>query len=139
MSAKPESFIEGAAQVISYYDTWPTFHDADYVSIHVDMDGATVSINFRLYDWDEVADRANRPHIALCWRAVEDLELSGIQGLGQNAIGQMRLTQVDGGITTLIESTGDGTTMSFRAGRVEVTHFDPHEEWDYEASNTAPD
>ena len=29
--------------------------------------------------------------------------------------------------------------MEFSAGRVEVTHFEPHEEWDHEKSNTAPD
>lgn len=139
MSAKPEEFIGGAAQVVEYYGAWPMFHDADYVAIHIDMNGPTVSVDFRLYDWDDVADRANRPRIALRWYAVEDLKLSGLQELGQNAVGQMQITQIDGSITTLIQSTGEGTMMEFRAGCVEVTHFDSHEEWDHEKSNTAPD
>ena len=139
MSECQADFIEGAAQVIGYYGAWPAFHDADYVAIHIDMSGPTVSISFRLYNWDDVANRANRPHIALRWHAVEDLKLSGIQELGQNAVGQMQMIRVDGGITTLIQSTGSGTTMEFRAARVEVTHFAPHEEWDHEKSNTAPD
>ena len=139
MSVKPADFVESAARVLGYYGTWPTFHDADYVAIHIDMSGPTVSINFRLYDWDDVADRANRPHIALRWHTVEGLKLSGIQELGQNAIGQMRLTQSDGEILTSIQTAGGGTMMEFSAGRVEVTHFEPHEEWDHEKSNTAPD
>jgi len=139
VSAKPIDFIERAAQVVEYYGGWPTFHDADYIAIHIDMDGPTVSINFRLYDWDEAANKANRPSLVLLWREVQDLSLSGVQELGQNAIGQMQITQVGGGITTLIQATGDGTTAEFRAKCVEVTHFDPHEEWDYETSNTTPD
>ncbi len=139
MSAQHEDFIEGAAQVVDYYGSWPTFHDADYVAIHIDMNGPTVSINFRLYDWNEAANRANRPNIVLLWREVQALNLSGIQELGSNAVGQLLITQTDDGITTLIQSTGDGTTAEFRAESVEVTHFDPHEEWDYEKSNTASD
>ena len=138
MSAKPADFIGNVAQVVDHYGEWPTFHDADYVAINIEMNGPTISINFRLYDWDEAADRANRPNIVLLWREVAGLNLSGIQELGQNAIGHMQIAQIDDGITTLIQSTGDGTTAGFRAKSVEVTHFDPHEEWDYEASNTAP-
>ncbi len=139
MSVTPADFIGGTAQVTEYYGCWPTFHDADYVAIHIDMNGPTVSIEFRLYDWDESADKANRPKIILLWHDLQDLNLSGIQELGQNAIGKMQITQVDGVITTLIQAGWDGTTAEFRAACVEVIHFDPHEEWDYEASNTAPD
>ena len=139
MSAKPIDFIERAAQVVEYYGGWPAFHDADYIAIHIDMDGPTVRIDFRLYDWDESADKANRPKIILLWHDVQDLKLSGIQELGQNAIGQMHIGQADGDITTLIQGIGDGTTAEFRAKRVEVTHFDPHEEWDYETRNTTSD
>ncbi len=139
VSEDPGDFIQGAAQVVEYYGIWPTFHDADYVAIHIDMNGPTVSINFRLYDWDEAADGANRPNIVLLWREVEELNLSGIQELGQNAIGRMEITQMDDGIMTLIQPTWDGTTAGFRAKSVEVTHFDPHKEWDYETRNTASD
>lgn len=139
MSAEPCDFIEGAAQVVDHYGDWPTFHDADYVAIHIDMNGPTVSISFRLYDWDEAANRANRPSIVLLWRGVQEFSLLGVQVLGQNAIGQMQIAHTDDGITTLIQPTGDGTSVNFRAGSVEVTHFDPHEEWDYETSNTASD
>ena len=103
------------------------------------MDGPTVSIKFRLYDWDNAMGKANRPNIVLRWRGVEHINLSGIQELGQNAIGQVQITQANDGVATLIQPTGEGTTTVLRAERVEVTHFDPHEEWDYEASNTTPD
>jgi len=135
----PSEFIEGAAQVTQYYGDWPTFHDADYVTIHLEMNGPTISISFRLYDWDEAAQRANRPSIILLWSNVQDLNLAGIEELGQNAVAQMQIAQDQEGITTLIYPTGSGTDMSFRAERVEVTHFDPHEEWDYETRNTAVD
>ena len=136
---KPENFIRGAAQVVEYYGAWPTFHDADYVTILIEMDGPNISIRFRLYDWDDAAQKANRPNISLCWHEVEDLSLKGIQELGQNAIGQMQITKDGDGINTLIQTTWDGTNASFRAKSVEVTHFDPHEEWDYETRNTAFD
>ena len=135
----PEDFIRGAAQVVSYYSFWPSFHDADYVGIHIDMNGPAIQIDFRLYDWDDATKIANRPNIKLFWHSVEDLTLMGIQEMGQNAIGDMQISISDSGITTLIQSTGNGTNISFHAESVEVIHFDPHEEWDYETSNTAVD
>jgi hypothetical protein len=134
-----QHLIKHSAQVMEHYGYWPTFHDADYVAIHLEMDGPTVSISFRLYDWDDAVQRANRPSIILLWSNVQNLSLSGIEELGQNAVARMQIAQGQEGIITLIESTGSGTTMNFRAERVEVTHFDPHEEWDYEARNTASD
>lgn len=139
MSAKSTDLIEGAARVVDYYSHWPTFHDADYVTIHIDMNGPAVSISFRLYDWNEAANKADRPSIVLLWREVEKLNLSGIQELGQNAIGHLEITRTNGGVTTLIQSAWNGTTVGFQAKSVEVTHFAPHEEWDYETSNTASD
>ena len=139
MNNNPAESIKDAAQVVEYYGYWPTFHDADYVAVHIDMDGPAVRINFRLYDRDDAAQRANRPSIILLWRNVQGLSLSRIEELGQNAIGQMQIAQDQESIVTLIEPSGSGTTMSFRAKRVEVAHFDPHEEWNYETRNTALD
>ncbi len=136
---KLEGFIKGAAQVIDYYGFWPSFHDADYVAIHMDMNGPAIQIDFRLYDWDDAAKIANRPSIKLLWHSVEELTLTGIQEMGQNAIGEMQISKSDSIITTVIQPTGDGTNISFRAESVEVILFDPHEEWDYEKSNTAFD
>ncbi len=139
MTTSPADFIEGAEQVVEHYGAWPTFHDADYVTVKIEMDGPTVSINFRLYDWDDVAQKANRPSISLCWHEVEGLSLVGIQELGQNAVMQMEITGDGNGIDTLIQTTWDGTNASFHAKYVEVTHFNPHEEWDYETRNAAVD
>jgi hypothetical protein len=129
-------FIDGSTQVMDYYGSWPSFHDADFVSIAIEMGGPTIRINFRFYDWDDLLKKANRPNITLLWHEVEDLTLAGIEELGQNAIGEMELTEEAGSISTLIQSTGAGTTMQFRASRVAVTHFDPQEKWDYEADST---
>ena len=103
------------------------------------MVGPTVLINFRLYDWDEAAQKAERPSLSPLWREVEELHLSGIEELGNNAIGEMQLNLEDDGMTAFIQSTGNGTTAQFRAASVEVTHFDPHEEWDYETRHPAFD
>lgn len=135
----PKDLIEGAAQVVSHYSFWPSFHDADYVAIHIDMNGPAIQIDFRLYDWDDTTKVANRPSIKLLWHNAEDLILTGIQEMGQNAIGEMQISRSDSGITTLIQTTWDGTNISFHAESVEVIHFDPHEEWDYETSNTTSD
>jgi hypothetical protein len=81
MNEDAQAFIKGASPVIDHYGTWPTFHDADYVNIQIDMDGPTVFINFRLYDWDEAADKAKRPNISLLWHGVEGLRLVGIEEL----------------------------------------------------------
>ncbi len=139
MTDGSESFIKGAAQVVSYYGSWPSFHDADYVAIRIDMNGPAIQIDLRLYDWDDATHIANRPSIKLLWYSVEDLTLMGIQEMGQNAIGEMQISSSEDGITTVIQSTGDGTDISFRAESVQVIHFDPTEEWDYETSNTASD
>ncbi len=135
----PEDYIEGAAQVVSHYSFWPSFHDADYVAIHINMNGPTIQIDFRLYDWDNAAQIANRPSVKLLWHNVEELTLTGIEEMGQNAIGDMQISSSASGITTLIQSTGNGTNINFHAASVEVIHFDPHEEWDYEKSNAAFD
>lgn len=136
---KPEGFIEGVAPVVDYYGYWPSFHDADYVAIHIDMNGPSIQIDFRLYDWNDATKIANRPTIKLLWHSVEDLTLTGIQEMGQNAIGEMQISKSDSVITTLIQTTWDGTNISFHAESVEVIHFAPNEEWDYETSNTASD
>ena len=138
MTEDTHDFIKGATRLIAHYGTWPSFHDADYVTIHVDMDGPTLLINFRLYDWDDTAQKAERPNVSLLWHGVEDLTPSGIEELGQNAIGGMQIEQVGDMVTTLIESTGAGTRVELRATSVEVTRFDPHELWDYE-TRTSPE
>ena len=100
---------------MEYYGGWPTFHDADYVAIHIDMDGPTISISLRLYDWDEAAQKASRPSITLKWSGVQGLDLVGIEELGQNAVGRMKIIEDRGGILTIIESTDNGTSARFRA------------------------
>ncbi len=95
MTAKYGDFIKGGSQVFDYYGNWPTFHDADYVSITIDMHGPTISINFRLYDWNDLLQEASRPNITLVWHEIKNLNLSGIQELGQNAIGQMKIDQTN--------------------------------------------
>lgn len=67
----PKDFVDGAAQVMDYYGFWPSFHDADYVAIYLDMNGPAIQIDFRLYDWDDATKIANRPSIKLLWHSVE--------------------------------------------------------------------
>ncbi len=133
------NFIKGTAQVIMHFGGWPTFHNADYLLIYLDMDGPTVSIDFRLYNTSKTTGIAYSPSISLVWHEVQEFNLSGVRALGQNSVKQMHFTKTDEGITTTIEPAGDGTTVTLRAKSVEVTNFDPIEEWDYEKSNTASD
>ena len=128
--------IRGATEVIAHYGHWPSFHDADLIKIDIDMRGPTVTIEFRLYDWNQAIGRSKRPRLVMVWQQVDRINFSGIDEIGQNAISSLRLSQVcvEGHmwIDTRLLSTGTGTDAQIRATSVQITCFDLDEYWEHE-------
>lgn len=96
--------IEGAASVVEWFGYWPTFHDAEVLSILLDRWGVS---KVKIHVWErtrEVDDRGyymSRKHAfvtfeleELCWEDEAAMELHGFNH--QNVLGSLQVEAVDG-------------------------------------------
>ena len=116
--------IPGIERVIDWFGLWPTFHDSEILSLHLNRDGEST---LRLSTWrasnDVAADgRFARTHEAIVvftFSDIRSVEINGEDVNRQNVISGLSLTERDG--VYHVDLGGSyGLAGQIVAGRVEV-------------------
>ena len=139
MSAEPEDFIEGAAQVVGYYGYWATFHDAEVVSLLIEPENGTITATFDYNDMTDGDAKAGSSRITLLWQKVIEYSLTAnYKAIWMDRLWEIKFTQQEEWIETEIVPT-DGIGGKIRSRSIQVTHFAPRLQESNETSNAASD
>jgi hypothetical protein len=96
MNDVPE--ISGASDVVSWFGHWPSFHDAEIISLHLNRSGPSTLV---LYAWNMTDKVDASGHYVLEKHALVTFTLLGIADLeladfsGQNVIGSLVIERQD--------------------------------------------
>ena len=139
MSAKPEEFIGGAAQVVEYYGYWATFHDAEVVSLLIEPEQGTITATFDYNDMTDDDSKTGSSRITLLWQKVIEYTLTAdYKTLWMDRLWEIDFTQQNDWIETNILPT-DGIGGNIHSRIIQVVGFEPRLKESNEKSNTAPD
>jgi immunity protein 50 of polymorphic toxin system len=119
--------ILGADAVVAWFGRWPSFHDAEILSLHINRGGLSV---LRIYTWNPSTKVDRRGHFVKQREAILAFEFAGIKNLrleGEHADTQ----NVIRGFT--IETTNDGYRLQLApshglAGELTVEQLAVHVE-----------
>lgn len=135
---KPEEFIEDAAQVVSYYGYWPSFHDSRIVSLLIEPEKGTITVTFDYNDLTDDDTKSGSSRITLRWNKVMTYSLTAdYTAYWMDQLWGVDFVQQEDMIETKIVPT-DGIHGAIRSEAVQVMQFDILKD-NYEKSNTASD
>ena len=114
--------IKGASKLVDFYGYWPSFHDAQIATIHIEREGPTVTICFTtndlvVKDGREEGDQLAR--VTVRWYEVEELTLRATDWSEQNWLWDMNLAAHEEGIRAELVPN-DGIGGSILARQMEV-------------------
>lgn len=116
--------VPGAAELFAWFGFWPTFHDAEVLSLHLDRAGAS---HLRVHTWertDELDSRRCyivRKHVIVMFigEGISQLELDGFSH--QNVLAELTLTpSPDGYELKMWPCYGISGTITARSLRIEL-------------------
>jgi hypothetical protein len=101
MSLEPELVdIQGAQELYDWFEYWPTFHDAEIVSLHLNRSCLSSLV---IHTWEMTDKIDERNFYVLVKHVVVEFSLSGVSGLNltgfsvQNVIGDLSLEKTSDG------------------------------------------
>ena len=116
--------VQGAAELIAWFGFWPTFHDGEVLSLHLDRAGAS---HLRVHTWERTNELDSRryyvvrKHVIVTFtvEGITDLELDGFSH--QNVLAELTLTQgPDGYSLQLWPCYGISGEIKARSVRIEI-------------------
>jgi len=100
--------VAGARMVFDRFGRWPTFHDAEVISIQLDRDGPSLIMETYVFQTTSEKDlrgyfrRANECHITFLFEDVEDVSLTDFNH--QNVLAGFRLSRRNDLVEVWIDS-----------------------------------
>ena len=116
--------VPGAAELFAWFGFWPTFHDGEVLSLHLDRTGPS---HLRVHTWERTNELDSRRYYVLRKHVVvtfilediSDLEWDGFSH--QNVLAELTLTQdPDGYNLKLWPCYGISGEMKARSIRIEI-------------------
>jgi len=121
--------IAGAQALYDWFGYWPSFHDAEVVSLHLNRGVASV---LKVHAWDTSDEvdpdgfYAQQKHVKVSFLLYDVTEL-GLEDFScQNVLSGLELTKQDGGVKLELDSTyGVGGTILAQNVEIELTPGEP--------------
>jgi len=114
--------IEGAAELEEWFGYWPSFHDAEIVSLHLNRKGSS---SLCVHTWEMTKEINDKGHYVLAkhivvefvFEAVYELALNGFNQ--QNVIFGLTIEKTDLGFRVTLEDCY-GLAGSIEAGKISI-------------------
>jgi hypothetical protein len=108
--------VPGYAELVEFYGEFPSFHDAEIVSVHLNRIGIS-QIVINLSSWDTTSRGKSGGVVTLSLEGIDDLELDGFSH--QNVINGMALETAEAGFEIKLWPCF-GISGSIRARKVSI-------------------
>ncbi len=111
------SVIDGAQELHDWFGRWPTFHDAEIISLHLNRTGSS---SLTVHTWQMTNDLDEKGFYVLTKHVLVEFILEGIVGLDLKGFNHQNVVY---GLA--IEKTGEGFQIALEpcyglAGRIEA-------------------
>lgn len=126
----PESYVQNASLVTGFFGKWPSFHDAEVLSIELDRTGPTIV--FHLYVFEMSGDRDEHGYYKQQKHCVITFRCTGIEDLNicefneQNVIAGLAVENIQNGLRTVLSSCY-GISAKWKCQTMEVVEVKPTE------------
>jgi len=114
--------ISGAAELHDWFGYWPTFHDAEIVSLHLNRKGSS---SLRVHTWDMTKEVDEKGYYVLAKHVVVEFVFETVSGLNlngfnhQNVIFELGIKKTDSGFRITLDECY-GLTGSIDAERMSI-------------------
>ena len=75
--------VPGAQELFDWFGYWPSFHDAELLSLKVERDGIS---GLRLHTWEMTRDLDDKGYFKLIKHVVVEFAFEGVTGIGLDEI-----------------------------------------------------
>ena len=80
--------IEGSAELEEWFGYWPSFHDAEIVSLHLNRKGSS---SLRIHTWETTKEIDDKGYYVLAKHIVVELVFEAVCGLTLNGFNQQNV------------------------------------------------
>jgi hypothetical protein len=97
--------IPGAAELHDWFGYWPTFHDAEIISLHLNREGSS---SLRVHTWETTKEVVEKGYYVLAKHVVVEIILETVSDLSlddfsqQNVISGLNIEKRDSGFRLLL-------------------------------------
>ena len=99
--------IHGASELRDWFGYWPSFHDAEIISLHLNRRGSS---SLRVHTWEMTKEVDEKGHYVLAKHVVVEFILETVSGLSlngfnhQNVIFGLEVEKIDSGFRLTLDN-----------------------------------
>ena len=114
--------IPGAAELHDWFGFWPTFHDSEIISLHLNRKGSS---NLRIHTWDMTKEVDEKGYYVLTKHVIVEFVFETVSGLNltgfnhQNVIFELGIEKTDSGFRLNLDECY-GVAGSIEAERMSI-------------------
>lgn len=116
------SNIQGAAELEEWFGYWPSFHDAEIVSLHLNRKGIS---SLRVHTWEMTKEIDDKGYYVLAKHIVVEFIFESVSGLSlsgfnhQNVIFGLAIEKIDSGFRVTLDDCY-GLAGSIESGKLSL-------------------